>query len=161
MSLMRALLLDFTRHCIWADDEIWNAVTATPAALVDTTLLERFHHLHLVQHAFVHLVRGETVDARQGRGLDPDALREWGRAGAVTLFELARLIPDAELDEHIQIPWFRDPPIEISRGEALVQACLHTIHHRAQNATRLRELGGDPPNVDYIYWIWKGRPDPS
>src|SRR5574339_581065 len=32
---------------------------------------------------------------------------------------------------------------------------------RAQNATRLRELGGAPPLTDLIVWWWKGRPEPA
>ncbi len=32
---------------------------------------------------------------------------------------------------------------------------------RGQNATRLRELGGEPPLTDYIAWLWKGRPAPD
>ena len=37
---------------------------------------------------------------------------------------------------------------------------MHSQHHRAQNATRLRELGGKPPTTDLIVWYWKGRPAP-
>ena len=32
-------------------------------------------------------------------------------------------------------------------------------YHRGQNATRLRELGGEPPLTDFVAWLWKGRPD--
>jgi uncharacterized damage-inducible protein DinB len=37
---------------------------------------------------------------------------------------------------------------------------MHSHFHRGQNATRLRELGGEPPTTDYIFWLWKGRPKP-
>jgi uncharacterized damage-inducible protein DinB len=37
---------------------------------------------------------------------------------------------------------------------------MHSQHHRGQNATRLRELGGEPPMTDLIVWYWKGRPGP-
>ncbi len=43
--------------------------------------------------------------------------------------------------------------------EALVQVCLHTQHHRAQNMTRLKSLGVSPKNVDYIIWLWKQKPE--
>jgi hypothetical protein len=26
------------------------------------------------------------------------------------------------------------------------------------NSTRLREVGGTPPTIDFVLWIWKGRP---
>jgi uncharacterized damage-inducible protein DinB len=157
---MRGTLIDLTRHCIWADDTLWSAVLGHEPAREDSAILERFHHLHLVQYAFISIVRGEEVDPEKGKTLAPEELREWGRGNAVTLHEVARLIPDEALSEHIEVPWFREPPIRISRGEAILQACLHTAHHRGQNATRLRELGGEPPSIDYIVWIWKGRPDP-
>ena len=35
---------------------------------------------------------------------------------------------------------------------------MHSHYHRGQNATRLRELGGEPPMTDLIVWYWKGRP---
>jgi len=158
---MRSTLLDLTRHCIWADDQLWGAIELDPKALADAGLMERLHHIHLVQYAFVCLVRGEEIDKHRGEALSASELREWGRGNAVTLLELARLIPDDDLEAHFDVPWFREPPIEISRGEAILQACLHSVHHRAQVATKLRELGGDPPTFDYIMWIWKGRPDPE
>jgi len=43
-------------------------------------------------------------------------------------------------------------------GEALTQMAMHSQWHRGQNATRLRELGAQPPTVDLIAWYWKGRP---
>ena len=53
------------------------------------------------------------------------------------------------------------PPLEITVEEALVQAVMHSQHHRGQNATRLRELGGEPPTTDFIVWLWQGRPEPA
>ncbi len=64
------------------------------------------------------------------------------------------------LDRIIGIPWFTDPPLRLSVREGLTQVALHSHHHRGQNATRFRELGGVPPGTDLITWIWKGRPAP-
>jgi uncharacterized damage-inducible protein DinB len=36
---------------------------------------------------------------------------------------------------------------------------MHTQHHRGQLMTRLKDFGGDPKNVDWIIWLWKGRPE--
>jgi len=56
------------------------------------------------------------------------------------------------------VPWFPDFQPKVS--EALMQVVLHTQHHRAQIATLLRALGGDPKPVDYIVWVSKNRPEP-
>ena len=69
-------------------------------------------------------------------------------------------ITAARLAECIPVPWFKDPPLELSVGRALTQAAMHSHYHRGQNATRLRELGGEPPMTDLIVWYWRGQPAP-
>ena len=39
----------------------------------------------------------------------------------------------------------------------MMQVAMHSLGHRAQCATRLRALGGNPPNTDFILWL-KERP---
>ena len=70
-------------------------------------------------------------------------------------------ITDARLAETIAIPWFTNPPLQLSVAEALTQCAMHSHYHRGQNATRLRDLGGEPPPTDLIMWYWKGRPTPA
>jgi uncharacterized protein (TIGR02246 family) len=43
-------------------------------------------------------------------------------------------------------------------GDTILQIALHTLYHRGQVNARLREVGGTPPLVDYIAWVWFGRP---
>jgi uncharacterized damage-inducible protein DinB len=45
-------------------------------------------------------------------------------------------------------------------AETARQVAMHSMHHRGQVNARLRELGAEPPLVDYIAWIWRGRPEP-
>ncbi len=70
---------------------------------------------------------------------------------------LAAVSPDS-LTDTLEIPWFKDPPLRVSIGDAMLQVASHSTHHRGQLATRLRSLGAEPPTVDYIVWLWKGRP---
>ena len=65
------------------------------------------------------------------------------------------------LEERIAIPWFQNPPLSTTVTEALTQCAMHSHYHRGQNATRLRELGAEPPLTDLIVWCWKGRPAPQ
>jgi uncharacterized damage-inducible protein DinB len=58
----------------------------------------------------------------------------------------------------MSVDWFKDPPLTITIAEALTQCAMHSHYHRGQNATRLRELGVEPPLTDLIVWYWRGRP---
>ena len=70
---------------------------------------------------------------------------------------MAALEPEA-LSRTLHVPWFPDPPCVLTTAEALVQVAMHTQHHRGQCMTRLKDFGGEPKNVDWIIWLWKGKP---
>jgi uncharacterized damage-inducible protein DinB len=46
-------------------------------------------------------------------------------------------------------------------SETIFQVVSHSTYHRGQVNIRLRELGGEPPLVDFIAWAWFGRPTPD
>jgi uncharacterized damage-inducible protein DinB len=52
-------------------------------------------------------------------------------------------------------------PGPTTKGETMMQVAMHSLYHRAQVNTRLRELGAAPPLVDYIAWLWRKRPAPQ
>jgi uncharacterized damage-inducible protein DinB len=158
---VRELLRDLYGHQEWADALHWTACEAHPRALEDAKLRERLHHIHVVQRAFLAIARGTGT---------PDKLRLEDFASMAELKAEARRAHDAArrfLDEaaddvlsaRAAVPWFKD--IDISLAQALHQCAMHSHYHRGQNATRLRELGGEPPLSDLIIWWWKGRPAPA
>lgn len=161
-------LVDLYRHMAWADASIWMAALALEAAPDDTTLRERLHHIHLVQHVFVAIWRGQPIDPHAGEGLDLVELAAWAREGhAVAAAHLAS-ISSQELGAAVSLPWSAHveeqlglEPATTTLGETIVQVYAHTAHHRGQVATQLRGLGATPPLVDYIAWVWRGRPDPA
>lgn len=59
---------------------------------------------------------------------------------------------------HFHSTWFKDPTFIVTTTQALIQVAMHSQYHRGQNATRLRDVGGTPPTIDFVLWIWKGRP---
>jgi uncharacterized damage-inducible protein DinB len=158
---MADLLNELYAHQAWADAEHWRAFESLAAALDDSQIRKRLFHIHVVQHAFLTIVRGERP-AMPGPGdfESPRALKDYGRRFHGEAAALLRAIAPARLDELLEIPWFKDPPIRITVAQALTQAVMHSHYHRGQNATRFRELGGDPPVTDLIVWWWKGRPEP-
>jgi uncharacterized damage-inducible protein DinB len=159
---VRELLRDLLGHQEWADALHWTALLAHPGALQDAKLRERLHHIHLVQRAFLEIARGGGPPAHP-RPEDYASLDEM-RAEARRTHEAARRFveeaSDAALAARANVPWFKDPPLDISVAQALHQCAMHSQYHRGQNATRLKELGGAPPLCDLIIWWWQGRPQP-
>jgi uncharacterized damage-inducible protein DinB len=157
---VRETLTDLYRHQAWADAELWRACEAHPETLADKALWERLHHIHLVQRLFLALAQDDDVFALFSKPEDyPTAadLKAYAQQYHAQVAAFLRAADDAALQRTIAIPWVKDPLLEIPVEQALLQAALHSHYHRAQNATRLRELGGVPPLTDYIVWLWKGK----
>ena len=160
---MKMLLVDLGRHQSWADAEYWRAFGKCPTATHDEAIRNRLHHLHLVQRAFWSIVEGNdrsTFEMTTPQDFGSiSALREYGERSSCMLAEFIERVADDRLSARVQLPWFeKDPPFSITVAEALMQAVMHSQWHRGQNATRLRELGGEPPLMDLIIWYWKDRP---
>jgi uncharacterized damage-inducible protein DinB len=147
-------------HQTWADAELWRAIEPHPLALADKAIRERLVHIHLVQHAFLWITGPRTAQFTFKKPEDfPDVveLKSYARQGNVDLSEMVRTATTEWLEEIIEVPWFK-PALKISRRYALIQAAMHSHYHRGQNATRLRELGGEPPGTDFIVWLRDGQP---
>jgi uncharacterized damage-inducible protein DinB len=157
-----SVLRDLWNHHVWADAEHWRAFAAFPLALEDKALFERLHHLHLTQSAWVWALgdrRDEFVFSNATDFVPILTLRDFAMRNHAVLAALAAAEEPA-LDRTIGVPWLTDPPLRLSVREGLTQVAMHSHYHRAQNATRFRELGGAPPGTDLITWIWKARPAP-
>jgi uncharacterized damage-inducible protein DinB len=160
---MSQILRDLLQHQAWADAEHWRAFDAHPAALEDAALRERQHHIHLVQSGFLWVVSDRSRAFQITTPQDyarPQALRQFALDCHRGFVEVLDALDEAGRTRVVNVPWFEDPPLDLSVEQALTQCAMHSQHHRGQNATRLRELGGQPPMTDLIVWYWKGRPGP-
>ena len=74
-------------------------------------------------------------------------------------------VDETELGEDLPNPWrerleesfgrsLKDPTL----AETIFQVTSHSTYHRGQINRNLRQLGGEPPQVDYIAWVWFGKP---
>jgi len=161
---MDSLLRDLYGHQVWADAEHWRAIGAHAAARDDKSIRDRLHHMAIVQRAFLWTVgdRQEAFAFTKPEDFPSfDALLMYARDHHDRLAPALAATSDERLAVSIAIPWFTDPPLSLTVAEALTQAAMHTHYHRGQNATRLRELGGEPTSLDLIFWIWKDRPVPN
>jgi uncharacterized damage-inducible protein DinB len=154
-------LRDMFDHGAWADAEHWKAIGGHHASRDDESIRKRLHHIHFVQHAFLWTVgdRAATFTVTKPEDFSSlDALNAYARDFHRQIVPVLDGLSDARLAQPVSIVWFRDPPLTITVSEALTQCAMHSHYHRGQNATRLRELGGEPPTTDLIVWFWKGRP---
>ena len=168
MVTSRELLLDLFDHTEWADARLWSAILAHDAARADDQIRRLMLHLDSVQRAFLDAWMNRPVTFRQTFD-DTTLEREFPSVRAY--YAPARAFIAALDDERLRapmiLPWAQwveqylgHPPAQTSLGETILQVLLHSIHHRAQANARLRTVGGDPPMIDYIAWLWLGRPAP-
>jgi uncharacterized damage-inducible protein DinB len=164
---MKEAILDLFRHQEWADAGHWRAVRACPAAAGDKALFDRLHHIHLVQRAFLWAWEGGTGPFTVTKPKDfasLDALRDFAREYHGRVHGVLEAIAPGRLDDRVVLPWLEPiakAPLRV--GESMLHAAMHSHYHRAQNATRLRELGGEPPqpSTDFVLWVVLGKPQAS
>jgi len=151
-------------HMQWADAMVWRAVADCPSD--DKVLHDRLYHIHATQHAFLRAWRGEEVvftGPDDYPGLD--SVRQLAHDFyAVAPNYIASLNDDA-VGADLVLPWssyfakragFAAQPSTL--GETLLQLPSHSTYHRGQVNARIREIGGTPPLVDFIAWVWAGKP---
>lgn len=157
---MIGTLRELLAHQAWADAALLNAVLRHPPATQDEPLRKTLHHIGVVQLFFTSLMLDREFDAAvevQPPAQTSALIPYFQRAAAACADSIANLTPDG-LERPLPTPYFKDNPPTVR--EALLQLILHSQNHRGQCATRLRELGGQPPVLDYI--IWKvTRPEPQ
>lgn len=172
-------LQDQFRHMEWADAMVWQTALSTDAALSDEILHARLHHTHLVQRVFLAVWQGEFTKYQdsnerlqalmawftKGENLRGAELRAWGQVyhHEVQLY-LSGLSEEA-LAQIVALPWAEmaaarigQTPAASTLAETLQQVTMHSAYHRGQVNTRLREIGAEPPLVDFIAWVWLGKP---
>jgi uncharacterized damage-inducible protein DinB len=162
--VMNSLVGGLCTHQLWADAEHWSVIEAYSPAATDQAIRSRLHHIHQVQRGFVWALASRDTDFAITKPEDFASLPALKAYAGESHHQFARLLEtmtDARLEERIAIPWFRNPALSITVAEALTQCAMHSHYHRGQNATRVRELGGEPPPTDLIVWYWKGRPAPQ
>ncbi len=141
----------------WADATVWAAVGKLRTR--DANLIDRLKHIHGTQYAFLMIWRGEPVDFRD----EPRDVEQWACDYYIKLAEFLTTVDAASLDRIVALPWaerYAKLPGagKTTLGETLLQVASHSAYHRGQVNTKIRELGGEPPLVDYIAWLWLGRP---
>lgn len=161
----KEILAELFRHMEWADAAVWKAVLAHPPAAGDERVRALFYHLHVAQYSFARLWHGEPRETPYPEFTDAHPMMEWGRAWFPRAYAFLDAADDGTLAGPMVVPWssmivrrLGRPPAATTLGDTMLQAAMHSHYHLAQVNSRLKETGGKPPLVDYIGWIWYGKP---
>jgi uncharacterized damage-inducible protein DinB len=163
-------LSDLMRHMEWADACVWRAVRAHPAAAQDARVRDLLLHLHGVQRHFLGVWTGRAAATAlpAAAAWTPAAAQAAVRAYYHDLFHAVGSFDDAALHRSVAMPGIERYEEQMGRrfekpslGETMLQVATHSTYHRGQVNARLKELGAEPPLVDYIAWIYSARPVPE
>ena len=154
-------------HMDWADGKVWQAIASL--SVPDTTLHDRLYHSHFTQRGFLQVWTGQPVPRYDPKSMATlGEIRDWARPLYREAAAFLDSLKESDLSRPTAPPWVRlyaktlgRQPAITTLGETMFQVTSHTTYHRGQINTRVRELGGEPPLVDYIAWLWHGRPAPE
>jgi len=164
------LLRQLIRHMEWADAQVWRAVIAHEPAGHDRRLRDLLTHLHLVQRLFLVVWQKQPFDPSRGQPEFATAaeLRDWAHTYYAEAGRFLDALDEPALQAGVVMPFVKAMEAQLGRtfstptlAETIFQVSSHSTYHRGQVNARLREVGGQPPLVDYIAWIWFGRPAPN
>lgn len=167
--ITRELTRDLFSHMEWADARIWDTALKLDAAREDEVARAVLVHMHSAQQAFLDAWHGQAPTFRKPSDFSQlESLYAYATSYYAPARAFLETIDEGRFSEPLVLPWvgfieerMGRPVAETTIGETIVQVFSHTTHHRAQVSARLRLLGGEPPIVDYIAWIWFGRPQPE
>jgi uncharacterized damage-inducible protein DinB len=162
-------LSDLFSHMHWADAKVWDAVLTTEAAIADEKISNLFYHIHSVQRAFLAVwTKSPIALPKRDHFVSLQQIADWGRTYHAELPSILTDFTEEDLTQIVSVPWSRfmekqygHKPEDTTLEETMHQVIMHSMYHRGQVNARLRELGGEPPMVDYIGWLWFDKPQPS
>lgn len=151
-------LRDLMRHMEWADATVWSAARK---AGDDARLTLLLNHLHMTQRAFLDIWLDRPYDRSKFHERSLVEAEQLARECHRDASAFMASLDDNTLDRVLNLPWserFTKGAESTTLGDTMLQITSHSTYHRGQANMRLRELGQNPPLVDYIAWLWMGRP---
>ena len=150
------LLKEVARYQRWADGEHWKLLHGNATLLEDTEIRKRLNHMAIAYEMLAGLARGEAPDVAGMK--ERESIGELETTMRKATEGLERTLASVDLEKMIALPRGPKGPFEAPAGVLLLQALMHSQHHRGQNASRMRELGVEPPMTDFVIWYAVGRP---
>jgi len=150
------LLKDLARHQTWADRMHWKALHESSQLLEDAEIRERLNHMIMALRMLTALAQCQTPDPSGMNKVTAAGELEAGLEKANA--DLIAALESIDLQTMIPLPRGPKGPWEAPAWVLLLQAITHSQHHRAQNASRMRQLGAAPPMTDFVVWYGIGQP---
>ena len=150
---MLETIQDLIYHKGYANAALVKAIRGNEAAAEDAELRKTLHHILLANRYWLLLILGLPFTVEEESRV-PETIED-----LVVLYrethaqekEWMSQIKESDLARALVTPYI--PGHSYSVAQALLQICMHSHGHRAQCAIRLRQLGGVPPNMDFILWL--------
>jgi uncharacterized damage-inducible protein DinB len=160
-------LKDSYNHMYWADAKIWETVLSIPQAENHDKLKKLLFHLHLTQNAFYRIWSDLPMEfPKQAEFKSLTELAQWAFNNIELLQSFITKLNEEDLDKIINIPWVKHSEkhlgvkaADINLAETMFQVIDHSTYHRGQANSLIRLLESAPPQVDYIIWVWLGKPE--
>ena len=149
---MASTIRDLLLHQTWADTAILRAIRSHPAVAGDAELRKMLLHIVGVQRFFLSLCLNRPFHPEQEPRIPEtlDELEQRFREAHADAESFASQMDAEALARTVEMPRLQ---MRLQVRDALLQMAMHSQHHRAQCATRLRALGCAPPTVDFILWV--------
>ena len=165
MSVLNQLK-ELYNHMHWADAKIWEAVVTVPDIQNNEDFKNVLYHMHLTQYAFYHVWSDLKLDFPNVSDLkNLSEIARWGSKYPELLGAFLSGLRESDLTRVIKIPWadrygemLGIKPSDTNLGETMFQVVGHSFHHRGQVNNLIRSYSGEPPVIDFIVWLWLGKP---
>lgn len=159
---------ELSDHMYWADSIVWSEVMKISHHDDIQIIFDLLFHLHSVQHAYFSLWHNQHLGQLEKiKFINLSALSNWGLEFHKKYNVFINSLSEEKLNQTVEIPWTKyfekkigKPPAKTNLIQTIYQVIMHSTYHRGQINKKIRELGGEPPLTDYIYWIWIGKPNP-
>lgn len=155
------ILVDQVRHNAWANHRVFAAFEQRPGVLDGLSydgepLLERAHHLVLVERGFLDLLRENMVKPEPPRDLA--GLLQYGDETGDAFVPTVEALDEAAFSREVYVPWWeRSFPTPV----LVAQVLSHSGQHRSELAWELARAGVSTGELDYIVWMAGGCPAPG
>ena len=151
----------------WADAKIWETVLSIQQVEDKEKLKKLLFHLHLTQYAFHRIWSDLPMEfPKRADFKNLNELARWALKNTELLQSFIRDLKEEDLEKIVNIPWVKHSEeqlgikaADINLSETIFQVIDHSSYHRGQANSLIRLMEAEPPMVDYIVWIWMGKPE--